>query len=108
MRSLAFQIVNDLLFAEVITEDANPGEVQSLVQARLSQDSRFRERIMHLAYNEGKYKGEPVCNQVGHNLNATHDPTQVTCLRCLDMHCMRGLTKQRERLAELEPRASAR
>ena len=105
MKSLSFLITNDLLFAEVIAEDASPGEIQSLVQARLSQDSRFREKIVHLAYNEGRYKGEPVCNQVGRNLNATHNPTQVTCLRCLNMHCMRGLAKQRMRLAAEADRA---
>lgn len=87
MRSLAFQITNDLLFARLIVEDINPTEVQILVQARLAKDKRFREEVVHFAYGKDRiYAGEPICNQAGHNLKVTKDPMQVNCQRCLQMY----------------------
>lgn len=102
MKSLAFQIVNDLLFAGVIVEDVFPGEVQNLVQARLSQDRRLRD-VMHLAHAEGHmYAGQRICGGAGRSQHVTLDPTEVTCLHCLNMHCMRDLAAEAERARDEE------
>lgn len=86
--SLAFQIVNDLLCAEVIVEDILPSEVQILVQARLNLDPRFREgKVVH--FRDNKRQSEPVCHQVG-DVQVTGNPAKVTCLRCLEMYQVHG------------------
>jgi len=85
--SLAFQITNDLLFAEVICKDANPTEVQLLVQARLDLDSRLRKEVVH--FRDNRRKSRPVCHQIG-KVQVTDVASKVTCLRCLEMHQVHG------------------
>lgn len=85
--SLAFKIANDLLFAEVICEGASPTKVQLLVQARLDLDPRLRKSVVH--FRDNKKKSKPVCHQVG-NVQITSNPSEVTCLRCLEMYQVHG------------------
>ena len=85
---LAFQIVNDLLLADVIRGDVSGNDIQILVQARLNLSCRHKgKKVIHFQHN--KAKSQPICNQIG-SVQVTSDTSKVTCLRCLQMYQVHG------------------